>query len=47
MLIPIAGIVIVGAVLHGLFIAAEHQKKFVTADVLKGLAADKSGFTMI
>lgn len=39
MSIPIAGIVIVGAVLQGLFIAAEHQKKFVAADVLKGLAA--------
>lgn len=35
----IGAIVLIGAILQGTFIAVEHQKKFVAADVLKGMAA--------
>lgn len=39
MMTAIVAIAVVGAILQGLFITVEHQKKFVAADVLKGLAA--------
>lgn len=35
----LAAIVIIGVILQGIFIAVEHKEKYVTADVLKGLAA--------
>lgn len=35
----IAALVIVGAILQGIFIVVEHKEKYVAADILKGTAA--------
>lgn len=35
----VIALIVVGILLQGIFIAVEHQKKYVAADVLKGLAA--------
>lgn len=35
----IVALIIIGVILQGVFITVEHQKKYVLADILKGLAA--------